>query len=243
MAIGDALSKTFLYSDVEDAARVRTGILPNLGGLSQAERDRYSLFTPALFLKEIALSVLKVANILNGLSSRFYGTKIQTLTITGSANPYTVDLTSISPFPMKIIRVTHVTGAGVRSYASPLDAVEAETQIALLSTVNSSGLYYVDMGDSLELRVGSLFTVTIATDKIHLFYLRQPINASVTRASKVDVLDVFVPYLIQDVVNKFNGYKTGQPLDAAADQELQNNIKGQYQSIVVGKQLGVEERP
>lgn len=227
MAVGDPLSKTFTYAKVEDMARARLG----KGAILNP------LLTPSLVLDIINLGILKIANILNGLSEQFYGTKITTLTITGTANPYIVDLTSISPFLLKVLRVTHVTGAGVRTFISPLDAIEAETQF-LLSNVNKSGLFFVNMGDSLEIWKGSAFTITTSTDKIHLYYYRQPVNSGATRSSKVDVLDIFVPYLEQYVVAVFAACNSGLPLDTNIDSDLEKNVKATWESIGIGKTVG-----
>ena len=221
MAIGDPLSKNFRYQQIEDDVRLATG------GIAD------DFLTPQMMLDEISLSCLKVGNMLAGISGRFYGQKDATLTITGSANPYTVDLSGENPFPIRISRVVHVTTGGVRTFASPLDSVEAQTQL-LMNTVNSSGLFYVDMGDSLEIWAGSGFTITTASDKIHIYFYRQPNVNSVTRSSYVDVLDVFVPFVIQDMVNKITSYFKKQPIDPALDTELHNAVSAVGKSIQEG---------
>ena len=230
MAVGDPLGKNVTYGNIEDSVRLEAGIIDS------------AYLTPQLFLSEISLSVMKVVNILNGLTTRFYGTKNTALTLSGMANPYIVDITGITAFPIKIIRVTHVTTGGVRSKVVPLDANEGETQLKLNDS-DSSGIHYVDEGDSLEVWAGSAFTIVTATDKIHVYYQRQPQIASATRSTYIDVLDIFAPFVIQDVMNKMTAYRDKQPLSPNADMMLANSITGLWNSIGKGKSLGVEERP
>lgn len=231
MAVGDPLSKTYSYGQVQDLAKIRVG-----GAITNP------LLTNQLFLDEVSLSALKVQNILGGLDSRFYGTKNTTLTITGSANPYSVDLTVLGNLPLKVVRVVHVTGAGVRTFVQKLDAGEAQGQSGLTQTFGSS-VFYVDEGDSLELWAGSSFTITTATDKIHLYYFRQATVASVTRTTKVDILDVFIPFVIEDVVRKIRSYQTGQEITPDAETAFFEEIKSTWANVIQGKQLDVEERP
>lgn len=228
MAVGDPLSKTFTYGKIEDMGRARLGkgVILN------------PLITPALVLDVINLGILKIANILNGLSTEFYGTKIQTLTLTGSANPYTVDLTAISPFLLKIRRVVHVTTGGTRTLLKRMEPEEAEGAFLTVPTSYASSAFYVNLGDSLEVRAGTSFTITTASDKIHLYYFRQPVNSGATRTSKVDLLDIFVPYLEQYVVAVLFACNTGKPLDDDIDANLENDIKATWNSIGTGKAVG-----
>lgn len=230
MAIGDPLAKTFTYGAVEDLSRATVSDDANLK------------ITPQLFLDKIAMSVLRIQNILGGLDTRFYGSKIQTLAITGTANPYTVDLSSMTNLPLKISRVVHVTVGGVRTSITQMTADAAQN----LSGQNSNfapSLAYVDMGDSIEIWKQSTFTITIATDLIHVYFYRQATSAGMTRTSKVDILDIFVPFLVDDVTNRIMAVRDNRPVDPALDASLAQNIQSTWNNIAQGKQLSVEERP
>lgn len=230
MAIGGPLSQNFTYGKVEDDVRITTGLVDN------------TVISPSLMLSEISLSVNKIATILNGLTTRFYGTKNQTLTLAGSANPYTIDMTGISPFPIKISRVVHVTGAGARTSVQKMTAEQAQNKYSVSDNFAPS-VAFVDMGDTLEFWAASGFTVTTATDKIHIYYFRQPTISNATRTTYLDLLDVFVPFVVQDLITKFTAYLQKRPVTAEEEAKLTQGVTAIWNSIGAGKSMGVEEKP
>jgi hypothetical protein len=172
MSVGDALSKYWTYGKIEDAARAKTG--------SMLEAS----LSPTLALDIISMAVQKIAKRLNGASYPFYLTTNAVLTVAGSANPYTVDLSSVAPFMDKIVRVVHKTTGGTRTLVSRKTPEEAE-QAQNLSSSYSTSVFYVDEGDQLVLYKLSSFTITTATDTIELKYYRQPKIGTTSSASVV----------------------------------------------------------
>jgi hypothetical protein len=161
MAIGDALSKFTTYQKVIDAVRLRTNTV---------DEPRVS---DDLIMNHISWEVQGLAQRLNGAASKAYTQTISTLTITGSANPYTVDLSSVAPFIGSVLKVVHVTAAGARTMVQLLQPMEAE-QIMKLTTIHSGSIFGVYEGDSLRLYKGATFTITIGTDTVEMKYQRQP---------------------------------------------------------------------
>jgi hypothetical protein len=167
MAVGSALSKYWTYGKIEDVARLRTG--------SIAE----TLLSPTLALDIISMGVQKIAKRLNGAAAPWYMTTNSTLAITGTANPYSVDLSSVAPFIDQVVRVVHVTGGGTRTIARQLQPEEGENASSL-SNIYSTNLFYVHEGDGLSLYKLSAFTITTASDSVELKYYRQPKIGSVS---------------------------------------------------------------
>lgn len=161
MAIGDPLSKTTTYGDVEDIVRIQTKTIDD------------EALSPSLMLKLISLSVQKIARVLNGATAPFYLKTNSTLTLSGTANPYTCDISALNPFLDSIIRVVHVTTGGTRTLVKKLTAEEAE-RVSSLTAMYASSIFYFHDGDALRFYAGTSFTVTIASDTIELKYYRQP---------------------------------------------------------------------
>jgi len=161
MAIGDALSKHTTYGEIEDNIRIHTGTIDD------------PRIPPALMIKEISLSVQRVAGILNGATAPFYVTTNTALAISGAANPYSVNLSSLSPFIDKIKRFVHVTTGGTRTFVDLVDQEEAENRLALTNVYGSS-IWGVWEGDAVRLYSGASFTITTGTDTTELKYYRIP---------------------------------------------------------------------
>ena len=220
MSIGDALSKSVTYADVEDLVRLRTNMLED------------ATLTPSLMLKEISLSVQKIAAILNQAGMPHYLTTSTAYSIEGSENPYYLDISGISPYIDTIVRLVHVNSAGTRTLVRMVSTEEAERRIGAMTNIHASSLLGVWEGDSIRLYKGSLFTITIATDTTELKYMRMPIVASVTRASYLDVPDKFTQLVIDDVITKVLRHKHGGEADTKAEATLVDaiaNITNQYQ--------------
>lgn len=132
------------------------------------------LITDALLVKEVSLAVQKWAKILNGATAPFYLKTVGTAVITGTANPYTVDLSAFNPFIDKLIKVVHKTAVGVRTFVDMKTPYEAET-VQGMTSFNSSTIFGVFEGDSIKLYKGSGFTITTATDTVEVQFYRQPI--------------------------------------------------------------------
>lgn len=195
MAIGAALGKYTTYGQIIDMVRLRTKTIDD------------PKISDALLIKEISMAVSKWAKILNGATAPFYLTTT-TLTdvITGSANPYSLDLSSMSPFPSELIRVVHITAAGVRTFVRVLTPSEAEN-IQSLTSLYASSLFCDFEGDSIRFYKGASFTITIASDDVELKFYRQPIIASVTTASFPDIPDSFTPTIVSEVSSVVKLYK------------------------------------
>ncbi|MBE3116688.1 hypothetical protein IMZ68_05725, partial [Candidatus Bathyarchaeota archaeon] len=86
MAAGSALSKVWTYGKIEDIARLRVGAIAE------------TILNSTLALDVISMGIQKIAKRLNGAAAPWYEKTNSTLTISGSANPYTVDLSSVEPF-------------------------------------------------------------------------------------------------------------------------------------------------
>lgn len=168
MAIGDALSKSTTYGDIEDILRVALN-------LPDEPPSSY-------ILKKISLGIQTISKKLNGQEDPAYLTTNATLTISGSANPYTVDLSGVAPFIDRIVLVVHVTTGGTRTEVQLLSARDAENIIGLTNYYGSS-IFGLFEGDVLRLYKGSSFSITTASDTIELKYYRQPKVGSVSTNS------------------------------------------------------------
>jgi hypothetical protein len=173
MSIGDSLSKLWTYGKIDEQARVRTGTIAD------------TLIPSALAYDIISMGVQKIAKRLNGATAPWYETTTSTLTISGSANPYIVDLSSVSPFIDQIIRVVHVTSGGTRTIVRQIQSEEAENY-STLTNAYAGSIAYVHEGDSLRLYKLTAFTITTASDTIELKYYRQPKTGTVTSASVIN---------------------------------------------------------
>lgn len=203
MAVGDALSKIWTYGKVEEIARLRTGTLTD------------KTISPSLALDIISLNVQRVAKRLTdsgGNYARQYITTVTGLSITGSANPYSVDLSSVSPFIDKISYVVHVTSSGTRTRVELRSSEEAEEMPNLTGT-HASSLFGVYRGDSLRLYKGNSFTITTASDTIEVEYYRQAKVSSVTKNSYIDVPDAFAALVITLTAADFARHRSGGMAD------------------------------
>lgn len=195
MAIGAALGKDTTYKQIIDMVRLRTNTIDD----PKVSDD--------LLIKEISMAVSKWANILNGATAPFYtSTALLENTITGSANPYSLDLSSVSPFLAQLIRVVHITAVGVRVFVKMLSPSEVEN-IQNLTSLHATSIFGCHEGDSIRFYKGSSFTITIASDDVELKYYRQPKIGSVTTASYPDIPDSFTPTIITEVTSVVKGYK------------------------------------
>lgn len=196
MATGAALGKYWTYGKIEDVARIKagevTGTIPS-----------------SLMLDLISASVQKAAKALNQAEDPMYSTLVTNLALTGSANPYQCDLSAVSPFIDTIKRVTHVTAGGTRTLVNLLPAEAGEGSTAL-TNIYASSVFYTWEGDALRFWKGSSFTITIATDAVHMSYYRLPIIASITRSSFLDIRDSYAGAIIDDVVSMIRG-SDGKP--------------------------------
>jgi len=172
MAVGSALSKYWTYGKIDEQARIRTGTISSV------------LIPSALAYDIISMGVQKIAKRLNGATAPWYMTPISTLTISGTANPYSVDMSSVAPFIDQIIRVVHVSSGGTRTIIRPLQSEESENYSSMTGTY-AGEIGYVHEGDGLSLYKLTTFTITTASDTIELKYYRQPIVGTATSADVI----------------------------------------------------------
>lgn len=210
MAAGDPLSKTTTYKDVIDLVKLRVKL----------DGDPYLRDT--LLIKEISLAISKWASILCDASAPFYYiTKTIQNSITGTANPYIVDLSAIDPFIWRIAKVIHITDGGTRTNVVPKDLMTAEND-QQLSNMNATSLWYSNEGDTLKFYKGSSFTITIASDDVEISYYRQAKVIGVTRTSYVDIIDAYVPVIVSEVTSTLKQYKG---IDNTKEVEYLNNMQ------------------
>jgi hypothetical protein len=210
MAVGDALSKNTTYKDVIDLVKIRVNL------------DGDPFINDTLLMKEIYLSNSRWLKFLFTSNAPGYPSSTTTLTdsITGSANPYSLDISSVSPFIDKIVRVVHTTSAGVRTNAVRRNPISAEDD-QQLSNMNSTSLWYVDEGDVLRFYKGSAFTITIASDDVEIQYYRQA-KIYTSSASYIDLLDSDIWVIVTDVASTMKQYKG---LDNSKEQKILDDFK------------------
>ena len=224
MAIGAALGKYTTYKQIIDMVRLRTNTIDD----PKVSDD--------LLIKEISMAVSKWAKILNGATAPFYMTTTQIdNTITGTANPYSLDLSSMSPFISQLIRVVHITTGGVRTFVKMLSSSEVEN-IQSLTSLFSTSIFGTHEGDSIRFYKGSSFTITIASDDVELKFYRQPIIASVTTASFPDIPDSYTPTITAEVTSIIKQYKS-MPNDKE-EKQLTND----YNAIMTAFGLNKQEK-
>lgn len=183
-AVGDAVGKYWTYAKVAQAARIATGKISD------------ATVSDALMLDLINAAIAEVC----AETKHALPTTDATLTITGTANPYLCSIVNYVPLPDSIRDVFHVTGAGVRTPCVQVSTREEAESLVAMSSFSSS-IFFVNEMDVLVLEKGSLFTVTIATDKIHLTYSRQPkMSTTVALTDYIDVLDKFGPVVLKKVI-------------------------------------------
>ena len=111
-----------------------------------------------------------VSNIYSKLKDRKRYRQTARLSLMGSSNPYTVDLTILNPFPSKINNLVYLGYDRTNGIElNPVDAVQAEQ----LSTTNGNSVYYVPSGDSILVWLGSNLTV-VQRSSVYMLYERQP---------------------------------------------------------------------
>ena len=219
MAIGAALSKSTTYKEVEDIVRLRTNTISD------------TTITSSLVIKLISLAVQKLAKVLNGATAPFYTTTTNDTTgglirlmLSGTENPFSVDLSSISPFIDSIKKVVFFDispATPTRTLVKQLKFEDLESVQGLTSFYGSS-LFYSWEGDALKIFKGGSFTITIASDDIAVTYYRLPMVASVTTASYLDIPDPYVSTIITEVTNQVLSFKNNGVTVASLDQELAN---------------------
>ena len=227
MAIGAALSKSTTYKEVEDIVRLRTNTISD------------TTITSSLVIKLISLAVQKWAKILNGATAPFYTTTTNDTTgglirlmLSGTENPFSVDLSSISPFIDSIKKVVFFDispATPTRTLVKQLKFEDLESVQGLTSFYGSS-LFYSWEGDSLKIFKGASvdtpdITGTIAgnnVDYIILTFYRLPIVTSVTTASYLDIPDPYISTIITEVTNQVLSFKNNGVTVASLDQELAN---------------------
>ena len=227
MAIGAALSKSTTYKEVEDIVRLRTNTISD------------TTITSSLVIKLISLAVQKWAKVLNGATAPFYTTTTNDTTgglirlmLSGTENPFSVDLSSISPFIDSIKKVVFFDispATPTRTLVKQLKFEDLESVQSLTSFYGSS-LFYSWEGDSLKIFKGASvdtpdITGTIAgnnVDYIILTFYRLPIVTGVTTASNLDIPDPYVSTIITEVTNQVLSFKNNGVTVASLDQELAN---------------------
>ena len=215
MAIGDALAKNSTYQNIIDLAKIKGGAL----------LDAFP--TDSLLIKQISLACQKWAKILIGVEHPFYVKPEVSISITGSANPYSVNLTGQNPFPEKVLNVVHKTTGGTRTLVNLVSPIEAENFLALTNT-NATSIVGVWEGDSINLYAGGSFTITTASDACLVTYIRQAIVSSVTVSSYPDVPDSIIPVVIAEVIADI---KSGKGMDITRETKY---IDDTYAEIMKG---------
>lgn len=228
MAIGDAVAKDTTYAEIEDIVRLRTGTIDD------------PKVSATLMLKEISLSIQKIVGILNGANAPFYLTTNPSLVITGSVNPYTIDVSAVSPYLDRIVKLVHVAG-GVRTLVKMLGQEEVE-QMSSLTTIYANSLFGVWEGDAIRLYKGGSFTLTPASDTTELKYYRQPKVSTVARSTKPDILDKYVPLVILDVVGKIAQYKNDGVIDSNIQTSIDKGVADIYREFLTTKQFEMVEK-
>lgn len=229
MPIGDPASKETTYGEIEDIVRLRTGTIDD------------PRLSPSLMLKEISLSIQKINGILNGATAPFNLTTNTTITITGTANPYIMDLSGISPYLDRIVRLVHITAALVRTRVDLVSPEEAEDRQALTNIYGNS-IWGVWEGDAIRLYRGNSFTVTPATDTTELKYYRQSRVVGATRSTRPDIVDKYVSLVILDVIGKIFQYKNNGMLDSNTQNAIDKGVQDIYREFSTQKQLEIEAK-
>lgn len=210
MPSGAVLSKSTTYKEVEDRIKLSTNSVDN------------QLITSSLISSVVNKALVKVAKLLDVKIHPFYltsaiteGTSDTTIntwdeyedlwdetdmvidvSITGSANPFTIDLSSLTPFITKIEKVVHINSTNTRTLVKRLDDEVAENFKAL-SEFHGGSLFYVWEGDSIKFFKGSSFTLDTTNDRILILFRRLPITSSVL-THYLDIPDAYVSEVIEE---------------------------------------------
>jgi len=220
MAIGAALSKSTTYKEVEDIVRLRTNTISD------------TTITSSLVIKLISLAVQKWAKVLNGATAPFYSQTSSEVDVVGTANPFSVDLTTLTHATLtnsaytfldtiKKVVMLASTGSATRTLVKQLKFEDLESVQSLTSFYGSS-LFYSWEGDSLKIFKGANVTVTAGTMKFLITYYRLPLVAGVTTASYLDIPDPYISTIITEVTNQVLSFKNNGVTVASLDQELAN---------------------
>jgi hypothetical protein len=221
MSIGDALSRYTTYLKVMDAVRLRTNTMDE-----PKVSDGY-------LLSQITWEVQKLARLLDGATKPFYMTTVSNLTVTGTSNPYTVDMSAVTPFVERVIRAVHV--GAVRTPVKLLEPLEAEA-IMKLTTVHASSLFGIHEGDSIRLYKGSDFTINTSTDTVELKYYRLP-KVETSSASYLDIPDSFAGMIVDSVCARVSQLKSNVLVVANANALITADINSALQAFAGGEQL------
>ena len=177
----------------------------NVRNESRVTTSGYSLMTDA-YVRDISkLCVQRWAKILTDAEKPFYRDK-ENLTVSGSANPYYADTSSLNPYWNKSVRLVHVTSGGTRT---PINVGYPETaeEVAKLENVQANSINAMQLGWGFRIFFGSALTVTTGTDVIEFTFDSQAIASNAT-GDYLDVPDSIVPYVKEEVVDyllKYSG--------------------------------------
>lgn len=181
------VSKNTTYLDIIDMVKLQTGAFKN------------PLINNTFLLKQISISIQNIARQLpKEQKEQYYLYPYSGLIISGTANPYTVDLSTINPYVEDAQIYIHVTAGGVRTHAQVMDANKAENLSSLQQYATT--LLGAKIGDKLQLFAGSSFTITTSTDTLIFNFIRQTIASGVTTASYIDLSDSLIQLLVDAVV-------------------------------------------
>lgn len=210
-AVGDPLARYWTYKKIIELAKIVTGSItdPNI--------------TDVLCLDIVNSKVAEAATGLNGVSSPYYSTTVATnLDIVGSANPYTTDLSSFSPFFDKIKEVTYVVGSTRYPVLPATDSISAEALVA--QDTHTAALLYVVEGDTLKLFFGATYA-TVSTNHVEVTYYRQPtMSTTAALTDNPDILDKFTPLVFEMTISEILRHKTEPITDSVLDTGIDTDV-------------------
>ncbi len=189
------------YALVEDECRLRSNAISNWR------------LTPTVALDIISQSVDKIAKELIESGNEHYVETKTGLAIASYANSfntvasYSIDISAVSPYPHKILSLL-VTNAGDATDYRWINLQDTKSSLDLVAFmpnifVNALG---VREGQAIYIYAGTNFTIDVTAstvDTAMIKYLRQPIIASASRSTKVDVPDTHIGFLLDEVTKRF----------------------------------------
>jgi len=149
------LGKNTTYGQIVDLIRSKPGMQDN------------PFFSDALLVKEINN---EISNLYAKKADKGFYQKRETYSLSGSSNPYHVDLSSTIPFPYKIVDVVY-KGSG-RTSIKQVSQIRLEEELQL-TNINTNSIYCSIGGDAIDFSFGSDISVVTA-DAIEVVYQRQP---------------------------------------------------------------------
>ena len=199
-------------------------LVSNLRQEGRITTTGYSLFTDAYFYKVISLVVCRWAKVLVDANKPFYRDK-ENLTLLLSENPYYADTSQMNPYWDRVVRLTHVTSGNTRTIIN-LHTVKDAESFARLTNVQASTINASQLGWGFQLYFGSNITVTTASDVIEFEFDSQPIIASASSGTYLDIPDVIVPFVKETIIDLLNKYKMlipegGNIIQISAEKEKQ----------------------